>query len=165
METGKEPELDKTSPRTKRRGRWKPGESGNLRGNHRGSKHRATLFAQALFDSECQALVKKTIELGLVGDVAALKICMDRLLPPLKSRPLRFKLPELRTVSDALSALAAIAEGLSNGQLLPEEGEVLSATVERFIKAVEVTMLEDRLSALERARDEGHAATGSQYDA
>jgi hypothetical protein len=36
---------------------------------------------------------------------------MDRLLPPIKSRPISFKLPTLRTVSDALSAITAIIEG------------------------------------------------------
>jgi hypothetical protein len=164
MESGKPETSVNAEPKTGKR-LWRPGTSANPAGMKSGSRHKATLFVENLLKGQREGLVKKTIELGLAGDVVALKICMDRLLPPLKSRPLRFKLPELRTVSDALSALAAIAEGLSNGQLLPEEGEVLSATVERFIKAVEVTMLEDRLSALERARDEGHAATGSQYDA
>jgi hypothetical protein len=110
-------------------------------------------------------LVRKTIELAKVGDVAALRLCLERLLPPLKSRPIKFALPELHTTSDALSALAAIIEGVTNGRLLPEEAEALTATVSTFIKAVEVTVLEDRLTALESWRDEGRAATGSRYDA
>jgi hypothetical protein len=32
--------------------RWRPGESGNPAGTKRGSKHRATLFAQALLDGD-----------------------------------------------------------------------------------------------------------------
>jgi hypothetical protein len=99
--------------------------------------------------------------LAKAGDTAALKIAMDRLLPPLKSSPIQFKLPELHTTSDALSALAAIIEGVTNGRLLPEEAEALTATVSTFIKAVEVTMLEDRLSALESWRNEGR----TRYDA
>jgi hypothetical protein len=35
-----------------------------------------------------------------------LKICMDRLLPPIRTRPIRFALPELHTVSDALRLLS-----------------------------------------------------------
>jgi hypothetical protein len=105
------------------------------------------------------------VELGLEGDTSALKICMDRLLPPLKSRPIQFKLPELHTTSDALSALAAIVEGVTNGRLLPEEAEALTATVATFIKAVEVTALEDRLNELEAWRAESRAATGARYNA
>jgi hypothetical protein len=88
METANESEtLDITSPKTKRRGRWKPGESGNPKGNHRGGKHRATLFAEALFSGECEVLVRKVIELAKAGDVGALRLCVERLLPPLKPGP------------------------------------------------------------------------------
>jgi hypothetical protein len=100
--------------------------------------------------------------------VGALKICMDRLLPPLKSRPVNFKLPTLRTTSDALSALTALVQGMSSGQLLAEEAESLTATISTFIKAVEVSMFEDRLAALEKAAAEdasGEASQGHRYDA
>jgi hypothetical protein len=46
------------------------------------------------YSGECEALTRKVIE----------KIAMDRLLPPIKSRPIQFKLPKLDTVSNALSA-------------------------------------------------------------
>jgi hypothetical protein len=75
-------------------------------------------------------------------------------LPPLKSRPIDFKLPTLRTTSDALSALASIVQGLSSGQLLPEAVAPLAATISTFVKAVEVSMFEDRLATLEKAAAE-----------
>jgi hypothetical protein len=37
--------------------------------------------------------------------------------------------------------------------------------VGNFIRALEINDLEARLAALEKARDEGRAATGSRYDA
>src|SRR5437764_3951611 len=83
---------------------WKKGQSGNPRGNHRGGKHRATLFAEALFSGECEGLVRKTIELGLAGDVAALRLRLERLLPPIRERPCSFKLPKLETCQDASNA-------------------------------------------------------------
>jgi hypothetical protein len=65
----------------------------------------------------------------------------------------------------AAKALAAIAEGISKGQLLPEEAGALTATVSTFIKALEVTVLEERLSALEKANAESRQSTASRYDA
>src|ERR1700757_3956348 len=143
---------------------WQKGQSGNPRGMKTGSKHKATLFAENLLSGEAEGLVRKVIELAKAGDVGALKICRDRLLPPLKSRPVNFPLPTLRTTSDALDALTALVQGLSSGQLLAEEAESLTATISTFIKAVEVSMFEDRLAALEKA----NAGDGSQehkYDA
>jgi Family of unknown function (DUF5681) len=152
---------DQASP-VKARGR--PGQSGNPRGTRTSSKHKATLFAESVLSGEAEGLVRKVIELAKAGDVGALKICMDRLLPPLKSRPVNFKLPTLRTTSDALAALTAVAQGMASGQLLPEEAESLTATILTFIKAVEVSMFEDRLAALEKANAEG-ASREYKYDA
>jgi hypothetical protein len=66
------------------------------------------------------------IELGLAGDIGALKICLDRLCPPLKSRPITFKLPPLHTVSDALSAISLIVEAAASGEILANEEEALT---------------------------------------
>src|SRR5438067_13919361 len=96
--------------------RWQKGESGNPRGTRAGSKHRATLFAESLLSGEAEDLVRKVVELAKAGDVGALKICIGRILPPVKSRPIAFKLPTLHTADDALSALTAIAEGVTSAQ-------------------------------------------------
>jgi hypothetical protein len=76
---------------------------------------------------------------------------MDRLCPVPKSRSVRFKLPEVHSVSDASAALTLLIKGLSSGKLLPEDVEALSAPIVALIKAAEVTVLEDRLTALEVA--------------
>jgi hypothetical protein len=141
----------KATAKAKRLGRWQPGQSGNPSGVRPGSRHKATLLAESLYKGECEGLVRKTIELGLAGDIGALKICMDRLLPPIKSRPITFKLPELRTVSDALSAISSIIEGVTSGQILADEAQSLTDIVSVFIRALEVSELEDRLVALEKA--------------
>jgi Family of unknown function (DUF5681) len=170
MEPGK-PEPGKAE--AKARGgstRWRPGQSGNPQGYRKGSRHRATLFAESLLAGESQELIRKVVELAKSGDVAALKICIDRILPPLKSRPVSFTLPALHTASDALRALAALVQGTSSGQLLPEELEPLVATISTFIRAIEVAEFGDRLAALEKANAEdvpGEATNGREqrYDA
>ena len=95
--------------------RWKPGESGNPAGSKRGSRHRATLLVESMYKGECEALTRKVIELGLAGDVTCLRIAMDRLLSPLKGRPITFKLPTLHTISDALETRLCALEQASAG--------------------------------------------------
>jgi hypothetical protein len=137
---------------------------GNPQGRKAGSRNRASLLAESLLSGEAEGLIRKTVELALAGDVGALKICVDRLLPPLKSMPVNFPLPALRTTSDALAALTAIVQGMSTGQLLAEEAESLRETISTFIKTVEVGMFEERLSALEQA-DAADTSRENRYDA
>jgi hypothetical protein len=144
---------------------WQKGQSGNPHGSKVGSKHKATLFAQALFDGECEELIRKVIALAKAGDIGALQICVDHLVPPVKSRPIQFKLPPLRSVSDALSAMTLIIDGAARGEILRDEAQALSELVGNFIRAVEVNELESRLAALEKARDEDRASLGARYDA
>jgi Family of unknown function (DUF5681) len=145
-------------------GRWQRGQSGNPSGMRPGSRHKATVFAESLLSGEAEALVRKTVELAKAGDTAALKICMDRILPPARERPCRFKLPRLETCADAVAALGLVAEGLANGELLPHEAESLTNVVMGFVKTIEATTFEERLSALEQV-DEDVPREQRCYDA
>ena len=44
------------------------------------------MAAEALLDGEAEALTRKAVELALEGDTVALRLCLERLLPPRKSR-------------------------------------------------------------------------------
>jgi hypothetical protein len=124
------------------------------------------MLVQGMYGDEAQAITRKVIDLALAGDTTCLRIATDRLLPPLKSRPVNFSLPTIRTTADAMSALASLIEGASSGRLLAEQLEPLAATISTFIKAVEVAQLEDRLAQLENARMETEKAREhSRYDA
>jgi hypothetical protein len=76
-------------------GRWKPGVSGNRAGKPKGARHKATLAAESLLEGEALALSRKAVELALKGDVAALRLCLDRIVPARKDRPVRFMLPRI----------------------------------------------------------------------
>jgi hypothetical protein len=103
------------------------------------------------------------IEAAKGGDMATAKLCLERLLPPVRERPCSFRLPRLESCQDATSALAMILDGMARGELLPHESEALSNIVSSFVRTAELVDLESRLTALEKARDEGQAST--RYDA
>jgi hypothetical protein len=123
-------------------------------------------LVEAIYNGEAKELTRKAIEMALGGDSAMMKICQDRLLPPLKTRLLRLQLPQLTTAADAVNALAAIAQALANGQVLPEAASALTETVQAFLRGIEVSALETRLSELENWRSESReAAQGNHYNA
>jgi hypothetical protein len=69
-------------------------------GRPNGARHRVTLAAEALLDGEGEMLTRKAIELALAGDPTALRLCLDRILPPRRERPITFKLPALHSAAD-----------------------------------------------------------------
>jgi hypothetical protein len=130
---------------------FKKGESGNPQGRPVGTRNKTTLAALSLIEDEGEQLARKAVELALDGDLPALKLCMDRLLPPAKERPLEaFSLPQLNDQRSVLEALDTIAGKLSQGELLPAEATSICKVLEQYRKHFETTELAERLETLER---------------
>jgi hypothetical protein len=108
------------------------------------------LAAEVLLDGEAEALTRKAIELALAGDVTALRLCWDRIVPARKDRPVTFALPNLKHASDAVMASAAIVEAVANGDLTPSEAAELSKVIDSFARTLEAADFEKRLSRLEQ---------------
>ena len=93
------------------------GESGNPAGRPHGSRNKATLAAEALLDGEAEALTRKAVDLALAGDTTALRICLDRLLPCRRSRPVCFTMPAMGKAGDAVTTMNAITAAVAAGDL------------------------------------------------
>jgi hypothetical protein len=106
------------------------------------------LAAEALLDGEAEALTRKAIERAKEGDGVALRLCLERIVPPRKDRPVVFELPRIESYSDASKAIASIAAAVAAGDLTPEEGANVAALVTGVGKLMD-TRLEERIEALE----------------
>lgn len=134
----------------KPRGRsFQKGRSGNPAGRPKGARNRGTLLVESLLDQNAERITNKLIELACKGDVLALRLCIERVAPIQRERPLLFELPALRTPADAVAATQAVAAGVSSGELSGTEASTLVSLVEVYCKAYSQTVLEDRLAALE----------------
>jgi hypothetical protein len=131
-----------------RKTRGKPFQPGNS-GRPKGTRNKATLALEALLDGEAEALTRKAVEMALSGDTAAMRLCMDRIMPPRKDRPVMFTLPKQETPGDAVKATAALAEAVAVGDITPMEAGELAKLVEGFTKAFELHEIEQRLAKLE----------------
>ena len=129
--------------------RWQRGQSGNPAGRRRGTKNKITLAAEALLDGEAEALTRKAVELALAGDVAALRLCMDRIVPPRRDRYVRFELRTLATAADAVKAAAAVTAAVAAGDVTPSEAGELAKVIDMFTRAIETHDHAARIAELE----------------
>jgi len=125
------------------------GQSGCPAGKPRGARHRTTLAAEALLDGEAEALTRKAVELALNGDSTALRLCLDRILPPRRERPVRFILSPLEGASDAVGAMATITAAVAAGEISPGEATELSRLVQGYVVALEASEFDQRLRVIE----------------
>ena len=127
---------------------FQKGQSGNPNGKPKGTRHRVTMAAETLMEGEAEAITRKAIELAKGGDGPALRLCMDRIYPPRRDRPVRFRLPSLDKVEDAVAAHAAIVAGVAIGELRPSEAGDLARLVDNYTRATDI---QTRLARLEAA--------------
>ena len=129
--------------------RGKPFERGNP-GKPKGARHKTTLAIDALLDGDAENLTRKAIEMALAGDTVAVRLCLDRLAPVRKDRPVTFALPKIETTADLPKASAALLKAVASGELTPSEPAELGKLVEAHVRAIEATELQARLERLER---------------
>jgi hypothetical protein len=108
------------------------------------------LALEELLDGEAEALTRKAIELALAGDMAALRLCLDRILPPRKDRPVTFELPSIDSAADAKAASAALLAAVAAGSLTPSEAAEVGKLIDAYLKAIEVTEILARIEKLEQ---------------
>lgn len=65
--------------------KWEEGVSGNPKGRPIGSLSQSTKVGE-LLQSRSVELVETVVKLALGGDLTALKMCLDRICPPIKAQ-------------------------------------------------------------------------------
>jgi Family of unknown function (DUF5681) len=125
------------------------GESGNPAGRRRGSRNRTTILMQSLLEADGEALARKAIDLAKGGDLAALRMCMDRLVPARKHEPIAVDLPRLDTAADTVTAASTIVAAVAAGELAPAEAADIAKVVDIYVRALATQEFEERLAKLE----------------
>lgn len=154
---------DESAPRknTDEKGRFQPGNTvgfrlGN-RGRPKGSRHKVTLLCEKLMRDDATEIVSAVITAARSGDMVACKIILDRIAPVRKGRPIRFNLPDARNAEDVAAALEAVVGAMSNGELTPDEAQMVANVLEVRRRAIETVELENRLRVLESMSDGKHS--------
>jgi hypothetical protein len=129
---------------------FQAGQSGNPAGKAKGTRNGTTVALENMFEDEARDITRKVIELAKDGDTVALRLCLDRLMPVRKDRPILFTLPPIDTAEDLTKATNALLQGVAAGEITPSEAAELSKLVDAHMKAIEAVEFASRLAALEQ---------------
>ena len=130
---------------------FQKGQSGNPAGRPRESRNKTSIRMQEMLEEKAEALVNKVVELAMGGNIAALRLCLDRLVPTRRSEPLSCEMPPLARAADAVAAIGGIASAAVAGDVTADEAAKLAKVISLYVNTLEAHQFEHRLAQLERA--------------
>jgi hypothetical protein len=114
-------------------------------------------MVEELLEGQAKAITQKAIGKALEGDPVAMRLCLERICPPRKDRPISFQLPEVETSADSHAAMAGLLASVAVGDVTPEEGNVVASLIEKHARIREISDFEARLKALEERFGHGES--------
>jgi uncharacterized protein DUF5681 len=137
-------------PKGLARGRpFAKGPSNRPPGRRAGSRNKKTLAAAVLLEGEAETLTRRAVELALAGDPTAMRLCIERILPPCRERAVKFALPPIESAADIAPAMKAVTSALAAGIITPGEAGTIAAVVDTFVRAIETSDFDRRLKIME----------------
>lgn len=120
------------------------GKSGNPGGRPKGLKDKRTEL-RSLFQPHATKLIEQVVSLALKGDTTALRLCLDRICPPLK--------PQSEPVTThAAGTLAERAEQIfvaaTTGELTPDAAHDLMMLIQMQAKVEEVETMKAEIAEI-----------------
>src|SRR3977135_2207661 len=136
---------------------FQKGQSGNPAGRPRGARNKQAIAAEKLFADDAEELAKVASDLAKAGDIAALRLCLDRICAPHRHRPVPFEMPALGVAADAVGAMGTLMEGIAGGELSAPEAAGLAKVIQGFTQALNTADLDKRIAELEKMKRAGNA--------
>ena len=102
---------------------------------------------ESLLADDAEAIGRKAIAMAKQGDMAAIRLCMDRLAPVRKGEPVAFELPPLAKPADSVAA--EIVAAVAAGELTPSEAAELAKVIDVYVRAIATKAFDERLAKLE----------------
>jgi hypothetical protein len=129
--------------------KFKPGKSGNPCGKPRGALNQTTRAALEVLGGDLEAITQECIKQAKEGNLMAVKLVLDKLIPSAKELPLSLSLPKVEGAATLPAALSAVMAAVAQGEITPGEGQAVCSMLENYRRGLELTELEARLTALE----------------
>lgn len=126
--------------------RFTRGKSGNPAGKPKGTTDWRSKLRKQIEDA-APDLIDRLIAEAEGGDVSAIKLLLDKVLPNIKPQSLPVNI-EI-TAGDETGRAEAVLSAMMQGQLSPDQGTELIAAIRALCQIKEVSDLEQRITALE----------------
>ena len=127
--------------------KFKPGQSGNPNGKPKGAKDKRTEL-RGLLQPHAKELVNKVVEKALEGDTTALRLCLDRLIPPYRAGNISVVLDEIEgTLTEKGEK---IISAMGSGQITPSDASSMLTALAAQSRIIEIDNLDQRVKTLEQ---------------
>jgi hypothetical protein len=132
--------------------RGKPFEIGNKLGKGRppGSLNKLTNEARKLLDDHGVPLIRTCIAAGLKGNMKAMMMCLDRLVPLRRQATPNLNLPSTKTIEGVALAYRALGRKIATGKCPAAEAQVIADVLKAQLDLILLNGLEQRLRELEK---------------
>jgi hypothetical protein len=135
-------------------GRFATGNPGGPGGSRRKACELRRAAEEAVTPEIMNAAMRKCAMLALQGNLAAMRILLDRVLGrPAEAptdEPLDIAAPKLRTAADCSAALQRVSDAMCAGRLDAAAGKALVDLISTQAKLLEVSELAARIEELEK---------------
>jgi hypothetical protein len=108
-----------------------------------------TILIQSVLAEKAEELIAKAVTLALEGDPTALRLCIDRLVPPCRDRPIHLDLPAGAVDGPLLEASQHVLAAIAAGEITPSEGEALAKVLTAHLQIVSIEDIGRRLKQVE----------------
>lgn len=125
---------------------FKKGTSGNPRGRPKDTR---TAKVRSMLSSKSDKLIAKAVEMALAGDSQAMRLCLERIVPALKSKDSPVTIPGFADAETTAEKGQAVMAALASGDITPTEAATAMQALAGLSRIIETDELEKRIAALE----------------
>src|SRR5215469_12172153 len=130
-----------------KKGRFRPGSSGNPAGKKTGTRNRATLLREALRDGEDTSVARIVIDKALAGDAVTARFLLERLEPKPRGRPIHLEIPEGESpAGEVVATFNAALRAMAAGEITPDEAVSIARFLEGRMRVLKAWQLEQKLT-------------------
>jgi len=128
---------------------FKKGVSGNPAGRPIGSRNKTTLACEQLLEGESEELIRVAVKHAKKGNIHALRLCLERIVPPQRERSIHLELRPIAGPQDLPIQFQDITTAIAEGRITPGEGESISNILSSYAQIMERVEMDRRVAELE----------------
>lgn len=106
---------------------------------------------RAMLEPHAEQLIQKVVDMANEGDMAALKLCLDRLCAPLRATDRQITINGFNTTKELAKKGDLILMNVAQGNITPTEGSSLMSSITSQSRILEIDELERRITELEKS--------------
>ena len=128
-------------------------KGGKREGSGRKSGSGQAAHYRAMLEPYAEDLIQQVVDLAKGGDMAALKLCLDRLCAPLRATDRLITIEGMESCKELSDKGDLILVRVATGDITPAEASSLMGAISSQAKIIEADELERRVSELENRNE------------